>query len=84
MELSNLLLGLHCISDWYGGVWAAGVEACHGGLQQVQVSTKFEEGCSSALWILKLNQQNNGYKLVQVQSLHMPIKKGVVEGNAGW
>lgn len=33
--------GVYCISDWDGGVWAAGVEACHGGLQQVQVSLSF-------------------------------------------
>lgn len=32
------ILGLHRVPDWYGGVRAAGVETCHGGLQQVQVS----------------------------------------------
>ncbi len=39
-RLMYFISGLHCIPDWHGGVRAAGVEACHGGLQQVQVSFK--------------------------------------------
>lgn len=31
------IAGLHCIPDRDGGFWTAGVETCHGGLQQVQV-----------------------------------------------
>lgn len=34
-------LGLHCVPVWDGGVWAAGVEARHGSLQQVQVGSSF-------------------------------------------
>lgn len=33
----GVISGLHCIPDWNGGVWAAGVETSHGGIQQVQV-----------------------------------------------
>lgn len=59
---SCVFLGIHCVSDWDGGVWTAGVEACHGGLQQVQVSLSIccktcwsplvMNGCSGVLWFV--------------------------------
>lgn len=52
---SCVFLGVYCISDWDGGVWTAGVEACHGGLQQVQVSLsiccKHAEVCWSCMGV---------------------------------
>lgn len=52
----GVISGLHCIPDWNGGVWAAGVETSHGGFQQVQVSFNI-----TALCFLFFNSSfNNG------------------------
>lgn len=52
----GVISGLHCIPDWNGGVWAAGVETSHGGFQQVQVSVNI-----TALCFLFFNSSfNNG------------------------